>query len=724
MSRAIVYGDISPNVTDGSSIWLISITENLANIFDEVHLLLKMEAQNRRLLGQLDEIHNVVIHPPALSSGEKELSVSRAAEEIANLVEDLDPSVIVARGMDLCNSLSQVGSIAKRLWSYITDLPFPFDRLSQNGKTRLRRISVNSQRVFAQTEGARSYLETIVPEAAGKTLIMSPMIPTEAFVSLKEKRVWPSQEPLKVVYAGKLAEGWKTLEILQLPQALEKLGIQSQLRIVGDKYNRSRSNPQWLPAMQAELRRAHDDPESGVIWLGGLTRSESLREIAEADIGIGWRTVELEGNVEISTKALEYSAGGTAPLVNKTNDNIQFFGENYPFYVTGDADVKAAADVIASGVHKLSVTRTHIQKTAEAYSFKSAQKRLHRYFQRAGVFNIPTTLPSTGREPRKLLIAAHDFKFLGELIDQLRRDPAYELRFDKWDTLHSHNESESRSLANWADVIFCEWAGPNLTWYSNNLPPGVKLVSRLHGFELRGPWLDKVNFENVETMVFVSDFYREKSIHQLGLEDERAFTIPNMVDLVDFDRTKLANSQFNLGMVGMVPFLKRPDRALNLLEKLLSKDDRYTLFLKGRPPWEYPYEWQKPLQKQAYLEFYNRLSHNNALAQRVVFEPFSPAVASWFRNVGIILSPSDQESFHLSVAEGMASRAVPVVWEREGAKEVFGSDNVVPDVNTAKDIILNISEHDDFINAGQKARSYAQRFDIEPIMRYWKNLLS
>ena len=69
MSIAVVYGDISPNVVDGSSIWLMSITETLSKTCDEVHLQLKMKPDNYRLIQSVDRIENVVLHlPPDASS--------------------------------------------------------------------------------------------------------------------------------------------------------------------------------------------------------------------------------------------------------------------------------------------------------------------------------------------------------------------------------------------------------------------------------------------------------------------------------------------------------------------------------------------------------------------------------------------------------------------------------------------------------------------------------
>lgn len=151
MSKCLIYGDISPNVIDGSSIWQISITETLSGIFDEVHLLLKMRPQHDRLLGRLKDISNVVLHEPRLEEGETELTTERASLEVSQLVVEIGPDAVIARGMDLCNNLCKRPNVGRILWSYITDIPFPLSRLSVNGHTRLRRIALNSRRIFAQT---------------------------------------------------------------------------------------------------------------------------------------------------------------------------------------------------------------------------------------------------------------------------------------------------------------------------------------------------------------------------------------------------------------------------------------------------------------------------------------------------------------------------------------------------------------------------------------------
>lgn len=713
-NNVIVYGDVSPNVIDGSSIWLVSVSEVLAHIFDEVHVLLKAPLQNRRLVSSLDNISNVHIHEPRLPGEQDALTPGEAALLAQEILRERKSNAIVVRGMDACNAFCQLPEVSRVLWSYVTDLPFPPERLSPNNLNRLKRVASFSVGLFSQTEASRSYLESICPPAAGRTYLMRPMVPV---VSRSNSGSATESGKLKLIYSGKFAEPWKTLEMLELPAELAELGIQAELTVIGNKYNKDKKDPQWINQMRETLELKASDPDSGVRWLGALSRAESLEAIREADLGIGWRTWELDSSLEISTKALEYALCGTPPVINRTADHEIIFGEDYPFFVDSEFTAVQLADRIASRLHLLERARASASNAAEAYRMDNAVNYLEQVFDRAGTLN---RAKFASQNPIKLVIASHDMKFMGELLRSLEADARFEVRQDQWDTLHTHDEVESRNLAKWADVVFCEWAGPALAWYSQEVRPGTRLISRLHRFEMNGPWMEKVNWDAVDQMVFVSDFIQEQVTSKFPIKRESTRVIPNAIDTFDFDRSKLPTARFHLGLAGYVPFLKRPDRAVDLLERLLEDDPRYVLHLKGRVPWDYPYEWKKALQKQAYLELFARISSRD-LANHVVFEPFSADIASWHRQIGFILSTSSLESFHLAPAEGMSAGSIPIVWEREGSRSIFGR-HVYTNVNSAAEAILTLRDTRAFERESVRVKSEALQWDILKIEKEWKEL--
>lgn len=714
MSAIVIYGHVSPNIIDGSSIWLMSVAETVSPIFDKVYVQLKDRLENRRLTRSVEHIPNITILEPKNSDS---LSVEQAVAEVAQLVVQTDAEAVVVRGFEAANAFCMNGAIAPLLWSYVTELPFPTKKLSRNNRNRLERIASRSRRMFAQTEAARSYLEAIVPSAAGKTVLLPPMIPDKGFCDGTKTR--HPEGPVQLVYSGKLAKDWRTLEMLDLPKALAALGVEATLTVVGNKFNHATDEAYWVDKMRKALEEADADPNSGVNWLGALSREESLEIISRADIGIGWRSSILDSSLEISTKALEYGAAKTAPLINRTADHERLFGRDYPLFVQGTDTVDSIAKTIANGLPKLADAASLSYDASTYYSMSAARERLRDAFERSRV--TPAGRISA-QEKTRVVIASHDMKFMGELMDYLERSPEFEVEQDRWESLHVHDQARSRQLADWADVVFCEWAGPSLAWYSKHKPDGVRLYSRLHRFELAGPWLANVDWSNVDGMVFVSELYRRMAIEQLHIDPANTHVIPNAIDMSDFDRPKLADARFTLGFIGMVPIHKRPDRAVSLLKALLKHDDRYVLRFKGRMPWEYPYEWKNPVQKQLYLEFFNETLNDKGLLNHIVFDGFSADIASWQRKIGFMLSPSEVESFHMAPAEGMAARSIPIFWDREGVDEIFGPQFVGRSLEDQVEYILAARDQKLFEARGEEMRRVASKWDPQLLMVEWRNL--
>jgi glycosyltransferase involved in cell wall biosynthesis len=124
-------------------------------------------------------------------------------------------------------------------------------------------------------------------------------------------------------------------------------------------------------------------------------------------------------------------------------------------------------------------------------------------------------------------------------------------------------------------------------------------------------------------------------------------------------------------MTSMVPRRKRLDLALDVLEELRRDDDRYQLFVKSGMPWELWWVWSHQEERQHYFDAFRRVQRSPLLRGAVVFDDGGPDVPAWLRRIGFILSTSDDESFHMAPAEGMASRAVPVIRHWPGAETIY-----------------------------------------------------
>jgi glycosyltransferase involved in cell wall biosynthesis len=291
--------------------------------------------------------------------------------------------------------------------------------------------------------------------------------------------------------------------------------------------------------------------------------------------------------------------------------------------------------------------------------------------------------------PTRLLIAGHSLGFCEEIAHRARRAGA-SVREDRWSTHGEHDEAASAAALAWADVVHCEWCLGNAAWYSRNKRPGQRLVVRFHRMELETEYPGEIELEAVDAIVFVARHVLEAACERFGWDagDRRFHVLPNGIDTASLRLPKLPGAEFTLAAIGYVPRLKRLDRALDLLEELRARDDRYRLAVKGREPWEHAWMAGREGEREYYEGLARRLEREPALRGAVEFEPFGDDVAEFLRRAGWIVSTSEVEGDSVSLAEGMASGAVPVVFERPGAAEQYEARWVHADAEAAAAAIL------------------------------------
>jgi len=172
-----------------------------------------------------------------------------------------------------------------------------------------------------------------------------------------------------------------------------------------------------------------------------------------------------------------------------------------------------------------------------------------------------------------------------------------------------------------------------------------------------------------------------------------------------------------------VPMLKRLDRALDILERVRVRDDRYRLIVKGRPPWDFDWMLKRDAERRFYQGLYERLDRSPLLREAVTFEPHGADIADFLQKCGWIVSTSDVEGHAVALAEGMASGAVPVVFEREGARDQYPDEWVHASADEAAETILRVGAAAATAGEGRRAAEYAQRWSREAILPRWAEVL-
>ena len=664
--RALVYGDVDLNLIDGSAVWAQSVTQALAAAGCAVTLVLKAPVRTSRLVEPLDVLPGVTVrrtHEERLVPGLRGAGLTPDQACRALLAADRGDGtssphdLVVVRGRRVATALAAGPAFAGRLWTYLTDFPQSAARMDERAVAELTAIADASRLLLCQTEELRGFLEQTVPAVCGKCVLFPPVVPS---VEAGPRTGPRAGETLRLAYSGKFAARWYTYEMTALPGLLADRGVPSELHMVGDKIHDEPSDPAFADRMRRALQAA-----PGVVWRGGMARDDALAAAAEADVGLSWRHPDLDASLELSTKVLEFGALGLPVVLNRTPMHERLLGADYPLFA--GHGVTDAADVLETAARDPETYRTAAARchaAAVAFGPDRAAERLRGHLRRA----LPAPA-GAGTRPTRVVVAGPDLKFLTRLLDHLRRVPGIELRLDEWTGLNGHNEDASRAAVAWADVVVCEWCGPNAVWYARHKRPGQRLLVRLHRFELYADWPKALDVSAVDRVICVSDHYADLTRERTGWPPGLVITVPNWVDVDQLDRPKLPGARFQLGMIGAAPSRKRLDLALDVVAALRRRDARYTLRVKTKLPWEYWWIWKKPEERAHYTAALRRV--RGELAGGVVFDPYGPDVANWLRRVGHVLSTSDDESFHLAPAEGMASGAVPALLNWPGADRVY-----------------------------------------------------
>jgi glycosyltransferase involved in cell wall biosynthesis len=718
--NALVYGDVDLNMIDGSAIWAQSTVETLARAGCHVTVLLKTRVRRTALIEPLERLPNVRIartFEDGLAQGrvDEPLTIPQAVRLIRQL-DDLDHfDVVLLRGFQLVSRAVDERVFDGRLWTYLTDIPQSVAALDEDSLDRLAEIAVASRYLLCQTEELRSFLEGAVPAACGHSVLFPPVIP-EQDPPLTSPPIQPD-EPLRLVYSGKFAPLWNTLEMTALPAELAERGIRAEFHAIGDKIHHDLADPSYHYRMLTALRST-----PGVIWHGGQSREAAMRICAQSHVGLGWRDAALDASLELSTKVLEYGSVGLPVVINRTPMHEALLGVDYPLFV-------GSARTLVDSLYRVA-TEPAVRESAAAtcaaaatgYQLEAAALKVRALLDRA--FPGATQLADRSR-PLRVGVAGHDLKFFEQILAHLRALPELEVRVDAWPTLSSHDLEASRSLVEWADVVICEWFGPNAVWYSANRRTGQRLVVRLHRFELYRPWPRQAAIDQIDQVVCVSPHYAALAISSTGWPADKVTVVPNVVDDVEFDRPKLEGARFHLGFIGVAPARKRMDLAIDVLTHLRRRDPRYVLFAKTKMPWQYDWIWQDVTERAHVDEVLRRIQTDPDLRGAVTFDGFGPDVAGWLRRIGWVLSTSDDESFHLAPAEGMASRAVPVIRNWPGADSIYDPRWIHDSAESMADAIAEANEGGRWAELGQLAQDQVRStFGLSRVADAWTAVLT
>lgn len=217
----------------------------------------------------------------------------------------------------------------------------------------------------------------------------------------------------------------------------------------------------------------------------------------------------------------------------------------------------------------------------------------------------------------------------------------------------------SPSAYAWSDIAWFEWCDENVIQGSRLRPDGVKTICRLHRYEQWNRSPEQVNWPNIDVLLTVAPHVK-RMLREFYPIPSEIMVLPNGIDLDKFTLSMAPRS--DKPSVAFVGFLHERKG----IRTLLDLADR----LRGAATFNVLGTWQDPSLERFCRQYVSANELSN-----VTFHPWTDDVNAWHDKVGTthVISLSTDESCHLSVVEGMAKGARPLVLNWYGAKEVFPS---------------------------------------------------
>ncbi|MCF6232584.1 MAG: glycosyltransferase [Rhodobacteraceae bacterium] len=682
-ARQILYAHIDLNTVDGSAIWMSSMASMLAQN-GKVIIISKNHLERDVIIKNITNRENVLILTPGNVRPDLQTLDIAASIRLVRALDHLLPKVksVFIRGLAAACELLSDRQFYKRSYIYLTDLYEHRD--NQIVITDLARRSVDvlarqSAALLVQTPQLENLIRTLTRHPF-KAIMIPPPIPDTLF------RL-PGPPPrrrgsIRIGYAGKIAPNWGIRQLIKWVGILQGEGMNIEVTIIGDKISGAATNQENRVFRQQivqglERIKAHR--------LGALDRASAQEEMQKMDFAWCWRPAEFEEHtLELSTKLIEGVASALPGIAYPNGVNRETLGKDYPFFVRDFAGFRR---LLNSPPQKVpSELRTAISKR---HSIGILATRL-----------VPPKSDHTAPFDGTICFAAHDPKFIFPYYSDLKSRGA-KVVYDPWEWGGPTNEQSSREIMSKSQVVFCEWGLANSVWYSKNLRPGPKLIVRVHLQEIKEPgkrFGNEINHARVDRFIFVSELVRQEYIRMFDLPREKTCIVNNFILENEYlPAAKSFSETITLGMVGIIPKRKRLDRAVRVLDTLIKAGHSARLVIKGPRPEtiDFMTKGHRRAELDYYYKIYSDIESDPDLKAAVEFHGWGNDVAKFYDTVDHILSPSDFESFHYALADGVLSGCHPVVWDWTEAEMFYHRDWVVANTDAAVAKILQFRQNTD-----------------------------
>ncbi len=223
--------------------------------------------------------------------------------------------------------------------------------------------------------------------------------------------------------------------------------------------------------------------------------------------------------------------------------------------------------------------------------------------------------------------------------------------------LEGNTPQQISDITLWADLAWFEWCD-DLFLAANCLPKQCRVICRLHSYEAFTDTPRKIDWGEVDHLVWVNESVEQIVRQKVDIRTPSS-VIYNGVDLDRFTIPPDKTHGKKIASVGYLNYKKNPGLLLYCFKKIYEYDPEYTLHIAGTH------------QDPRIALYFKHFLQTNPLP--ITFDGWVDDMPSWYADKDFVISTSYFESFHYSIAEGMACGLSPLI------HDWFGADNLYPD---------------------------------------------
>jgi len=358
--------------------------------------------------------------------------------------------------------------------------------------------------------------------------------------------------------------------------------------------------------------------------------------------------------------------------INPNNSNIR---NNAMSFCLEEKLIDSAKKILAG--HEMLPTLTETSK-AEIHHWKEILNETPDFSANNNSETVTNNIVETksGIKNKKIAFFAGHQAFITDIITHLSENNDVKL-FD------ADTAEEMNALMEWADLAWFEWCD-NLIIEATKLPKKCKIICRLHSYEAFTEMPSQVDWSKVDQLVFVNQSVMELAKPQIG----SSVPLTIIYNGVDLDKFRIPESKQDssqplckkIASVGYINYKKNPGLLLYCFKKIYQHDSEFSLHIAG--------SHQDPRIK---LYFDNYLKCH---PMPVYFDGWIDDMPSWYTDKGFVISTSLFESFHYSIAEGMASGLIPLIHDWYGADTLYPEQFLFSDPDECAGLVNKMSQSD------------------------------